>query len=75
MAKRYCCPECFGDRVLRDEIFPTLEPMLGNCDFCGTINTTLVEPADLADYFELLVNVYEPDHDGKTLVEWMKDDG
>lgn len=74
MAKRYCCPECFGDRVLRDEIFPTLGPTLGDCDFCGTINTELVEPADLADYFELLVNVYEPDHNGKTLVEWMKDD-
>lgn len=74
MAKRYCCSECFGDRVLRDEIFPTLGPTLGNCDFCGTTNTALVEPADLADYFELLVNVYEPGDDGKTLVEWMKDD-
>ncbi|MCW0232102.1 MAG: hypothetical protein OJJ21_00730 [Ferrovibrio sp.] len=28
----------------------------------------------LANYFELLVNVYEPSEDGKSLVEWMKDD-
>lgn len=74
MAERFCCPECFGDRVLRDEIFPTLEPKEGVCDFCGTTNTLLVVPAKLADYFELLVNVYEPNPEGKTLVEWMKDD-
>ncbi len=74
MAKRYCCPECFGDRVLREEIFPILEPQNGKCDFCGTEDTLLVEPSSLADYFELLVNVYEPCADGKTLVEWMKED-
>ena len=74
MAKRFCCPECFGDRVLRDEIFPTLEPREGDCDFCGTVNTLLVDPANLADYFELLANVYECSSNGKTLVEWMKDD-
>lgn len=74
MAERFCCPECFGDRVLRDQIFPTLEPKEGTCDFCGSINTSLVTPASLAEYFELLVNVYEPSSDGKILVEWMKDD-
>ncbi|GGZ10451.1 RES family NAD+ phosphorylase [Shewanella fodinae] len=74
MVKRYCCPECFGDRVLRDEIFPILGPKNGKCDFCETEDTLLVDPANLADYFELLVNVYEPCADGKTLVEWMKED-
>lgn len=34
----------------------------------------LVEPARLVNLFELLVNVYEPNSDGKLLVEWMKDD-
>jgi len=74
MAERFCCPECFGDRVFRDEIFPTLESKEGRCDFCGTVSTLLVAPANLADYFELLVNVYEPSSNGKTLVEWMKED-
>ncbi|OPX56187.1 RES domain-containing protein [Oceanospirillum multiglobuliferum] len=74
MAKHFCCPECFGDRFLRDGVFPTLEPKEGTCDYCGTDNTFLVAPASLAIYFELLVNVYEPSPDGKTLVEWMKDD-
>ncbi|WP_211882503.1 RES family NAD+ phosphorylase [Plastoroseomonas hellenica] len=34
----------------------------------------LVEPVALRTYFELLVNVYEIDVHGKSLVEWMKED-
>lgn len=74
MARRFCCPECFDDRGLRDELFPTLKPGHGTCDFCGTADTQLVEPCKLANYFELLINVYEPNGNGKSLVEWMKDD-
>ncbi|NIC05014.1 RES family NAD+ phosphorylase [Billgrantia bachuensis] len=74
MAQRFCCPECFDDRSLRDQLFPSLGPSHGTCDFCGTANTHLVEPGNLANYFELLVNIYEPSEDGKSLVEWMKDD-
>lgn len=74
MAQRFCCPECFDDRSLRDQLFPSLDPGYGTCDFCGTPDTQLIEPGKLANYFELLVNVYEPSEDGKSLVEWMKDD-
>ncbi|MGY4629105.1 RES family NAD+ phosphorylase [Bradyrhizobium sp. USDA 4486] len=74
MAKKYCCPECFDDRGLRDDIFPSLDPQMGTCSFCGTANVPLVEPGRLATWFELLANVYEPNSDGKSLVEWMKDD-
>lgn len=74
MAQRFCCPECFDDRGLRDQLFPSLDPVQGTCDFCGTADTQLVEPSKLANYFELLVNVYEPSEDGKSLVEWFKDD-
>lgn len=74
MAQRFCCPECFDDRGLRNQLFPSLDPGHGTCDFCGTADTQLVEPSKLANYFELLVNVYEPSEDGKSLVEWMKGD-
>lgn len=74
MATRFCCPECFDDHALRDQLFPLLNPGRGTCDFCGTADTQLVEPSRLANYFELLVNVYEPSVEGKSLVEWMKDD-
>ena len=69
-----CCPECFGDRGLRKDIFPSLSPTNGTCGFCGTNDVELLEPRLLFDYFELLVNVYEPSPKGKLLVEWMKDD-
>jgi len=74
MPRRLCCPECFGDRGLRDQLFPTLDPDHGTCDFCRTVDTPIVEPEKLANYFELLVNVYELNEDGKSLVEWMKED-
>lgn len=69
-----CCPACFDDRGLRKNIFPTLRPDHGNCDFCRAVNVDLVDPPELADYFELLVSIYEPDPRGKLLVEWMKED-
>ncbi|WP_447957263.1 RES family NAD+ phosphorylase [Vreelandella sp. EE7] len=59
---------------MRDELFPSLDPDYGTCNFCGTEGTQLLEPFKLADYFELLVNIYEPSEGGKLLVEWMKED-
>ena len=74
MGERLCCPDCFGDDKLRTEIFPTLNPKQGTCEFCGAENVPLVEPSALSTYFELLANVYEPDSAGQSLVEWMKKD-
>lgn len=69
-----CCSECFGDRGLRKDIIPSLNPTHGKCDFCASINVDLVEPSQLIDVFEMLISVYEPDTNGKSLVEWMKED-
>ncbi len=74
MSKKLCCPECFDDRWLRSDFFPMLDPKYGKCDFCGTADVPLVNPVALATEFESLVNVYEPDPNGRTLVEWMKED-
>lgn len=57
-----------------EEIFPSLNPVSGACSFCGMTNTQLVEPGSLTNYFELLVNAYERNENGKFLVEWMKED-
>jgi hypothetical protein len=74
MSQHFCCPECFGDPSLRDQLFPTLNPSYGTCSFCETQNIQLLKPNKLIDYFGLLVNVYEPNDSGKPLVEWMKED-
>lgn len=69
-----CCPECFDDRGLRKDIIRLLSSNRGNCGFCGTTDVDLVEPRRLAEVFEMLIGIYEPDPNGKTLVEWMKED-
>ncbi|MGY4253637.1 hypothetical protein ACVI1L_000705 [Bradyrhizobium sp. USDA 4516] len=69
-----CCAHCFDDRGLRKDIIPSLRPSRGNCQFCYAIDVDLVEPRQLAPYFELLTSIYEPDDGGRLLVEWMKDD-
>lgn len=69
-----CCPSCFGDTGLENNIIPSLEPTIGDCSFCNSKGVFIIEPGKLYDYFELLINVYEEDPHGKTLIEWLKDD-
>jgi hypothetical protein len=70
----FCCPECFNDRFLRREVIPLRKSAHGTCSFCHTGDVDLIKPSELAIYFELLANIYEPDPAGKSLVEWMKED-
>lgn len=74
MPKKLCCPECFDDRWLRTQHIPPLSSEHGQCGFCASEGVPLVDPTKLATQFEALANVYEPDPNGKTLVEWMKQD-
>lgn len=69
-----CCPKCFGDRGLRDNNFPFLSRQRGRCDFCGSEDQDLLEPGQLIDLFEMLVSIYEPDSEGRPLVECLKVD-
>jgi RES domain len=69
-----CCPNCFGDRGLTRNIIPSLTPTRGQCDFCASWDVDLIEPGQLINEFEVLASVYEPDPNGKLLVDWMKAD-
>ncbi len=69
-----CCPDCFADRGLRKNIFPSLGATRGTCGFCGSVDVDLVEPQQLVTVFQPLIDVYEPEPNGKLLVEWMKED-
>jgi RES domain len=68
-----CCPQCFGDRGLR-KIIPSKNPTRGACRFCRSADVDLIRPGELSEVFEMLISVYEPDPNGKSLVEWMKGD-
>jgi RES domain len=69
-----CCAECFGDRGLRRNLIPLRSTATGQCSYCGTDNVAVVEPRELAEYFELLTSAYRPDPAGKLLVEWFRAD-
>ncbi|WP_080902443.1 RES family NAD+ phosphorylase [Pseudomonas fluorescens] len=70
----HCCPECFGDRGLKQDIIPLISDNRGICGFCDSHDVDLVEAVILEDWFRLLISIYEPDPDGKPLVEWLKED-
>ncbi|MCP1239209.1 RES family NAD+ phosphorylase [Acetobacter lovaniensis] len=74
MTKRQCCPECFGDHHLRNQVFPFLGAIVGNCDYCATPNVLLIEPSALADWFNPLISVYEQDEGGEPITDWLKRD-
>ena len=74
MTEKLCCPECFGDNGLRENLIPSCETTSGTCDFCGSTGDWLIKPSELADWFEMLVNVYERNESGKSLIECMKSD-
>jgi hypothetical protein len=69
-----CCAECFGDRGLRKIIIPLRSEAVGRCSYCGSENVAVLAPSQLAEFFELLMNAYEKSEEGKTLVEWFRED-
>lgn len=69
-----CCAECFGDRGLRKSLIPARSAGMGNCSYCGGVNVQLVDPAQLAEYFELVVGAYVVTPGGKTLIQLLRED-
>jgi len=69
-----CCAACFDDRGLRKEIIPLRSTGKGKCSYCETENVDLVEPRLLAEYFELVIAIYQPDDNGKPLSELLRED-
>lgn len=74
MPDRLCCPECFGDRGLRESIFPQLGATKGTCGFCLSDDVDLLEPIKLRDKFELLLAPYRVGAEGEPLVRQLKAD-
>ena len=74
MSDRHCCADCFGDAGLRSSIIPTLSSAIGKCDYCESLSVALVRPIELRQWFEMLVEIYEPALDGRLLVDWLRDD-
>ena len=70
----HCCAECFSDKGLKTQIIPERSSKEGDCSFCKTKKQPIIEPNELSEYFEVLIDIYQPDENGKLLIEWLKED-
>jgi hypothetical protein len=69
-----CCASCIDDPGLREKIIPAFSNQSGTCSYCKTENELLIDPLSLRNYFEVLISIYSHDENGKTLIEWLKED-
>lgn len=69
-----CCAKCFGDPYLEREVIAPKSMGAGLCDYCGRNTDVRVEPDELADRFEMLLDVYEPHNDGEELHDLLSRD-
>ena len=51
-----CCTDCFLDEYLKECIKE--EGTVGDCDFCGGKNVYVIDPQELQDYFDPLIDLY-----------------
>src|SRR5688572_15502952 len=68
-----CCPRCFNDPHLTRSIFPKSGDR-GQCSFCGAMDQLLMEPVELRDLFEPLIEIYEHSADGALMADLLKAD-
>lgn len=54
-----CCSNCFNDKELLN-IINSNASNIGDCNFCGTSNTTVTNPRELEEKFVSLIEIYEP---------------
>lgn len=62
----YCCSNCFSDSFLQNHI-KAVSSKDGKCSFCKSNNVKLINPKDLYDKFEPLLDLYTPDSKGEKL--------
>jgi RES domain-containing protein len=68
-----CCPNCFSDNFLQNHI-KAISTKIGKCSFCKKADIALVQPEDLFDRFEPLLDLYEKDRKGIAINELIQSD-
>ena len=69
----FCCPACFSDENLQDEILAEAQKK-GKCSFCKKNNQPLINPEELVDRFEPFMDLYETDQKGSIISELIQKD-
>ncbi len=74
MKTKFCCPKCFQDKELEKHINSQLSKERGDCSYCKTKDEMIIEPSQLSEYFEPLLDIHQPATEGKLLFEWLNSD-
>lgn len=71
----YCCSNCFNHQEIK-LIIEEIANKKGNCDFCGKESCLVVDPREIVESFQSVINLYEVSTKGEYLlhkiiqVEW-----
>lgn len=69
-----CCGNCFSDRFISDHIDNNANKKRGKCGFCEKIDVNLIEPVELSDVFQQVIDIYTINENGTQLVDLLKKD-
>jgi len=69
----YCCPNCFNDSFLRNEI-DAKSSTKGKCSFCLNNDVPIIVPSVLRDLFNPVLDIYEESESGVSLFEQIQND-
>ncbi len=70
----FCCGNCFSDRFIFKYIQKEAKKT-GNCSFCNSTAVSLIDPRELVDIFQQVIDLYtEVSESGQLLVELLKRD-
>ncbi len=71
----FCCGNCFSDHFL-ETVIEDKATTTTNCSFCGTKDVAVVEPEELADTFQPVIDMYSEaaGGDSSSIVDLLKID-
>lgn len=69
----YCCPNCFNDIFLRNEIVAKSSTK-GRCSFCLNNDVPIIDPSELRDLFNPVIDIYEESESGVRLFKQIQND-
>lgn len=67
-----CCSECFNSPYLKDKI--NRNKSVGECDFCGSVNTHIIDPRELSYSFQSIFDLYVIGDSGKQATHQLEHD-
>lgn len=80
MPEEYCCPNCFDDSGIAEDLIPIIIDNLDStdlpscCSFCKDTRGPFVPPSCLKQWFDLVIDCYTIDSFGKSLVDIISSD-